>query len=416
MTALSTYVRTLPLVVPICAQVEPDEGRRHTRYWVTPTLSVEAPHVSAILPGWGVAVRFDGADGDVVSAADAIEGAAMRSINAIRNAATHEAGSSSLEVLSKAGVMSTVGFGSRGTRSDPAADQAIAGPGEEVGRGTTPLGKDGVVSWPRSYTAFPQTRADESPRGAVSCPTCTIAYAGPMRQMDAPSLVLRALRLAASADSIPALSHLYQETLGLPAVPTPDGLKLTAGRSEVEFSVAASGARPFYHYALLVPGDRFAAAARWLIARGVTLLPVPGTTDTTFDFDLWHAQACYFEDPAGNIVELIAHRGQEENGTTGPFSPTELAGVSEIGLVVDDLAETAAALDAGLGLRVWDGSTSGRLAFVGRQAHTLILVPRGWGWLPTGRPAEVHPLEVTLGDTAPGELTIARLPYRVVGR
>lgn len=36
--------------------------------------------------------------------------------------------------------------------------------------------------------------------------------------------------------------------------------------------------------------------------------------------------------------------------------------------------------------------------FVGRQAHTLILCPPGRPWLPTGRPAEVHQLEVAIGD------------------
>jgi len=36
----------------------------------------------------------------------------------------------------------------------------------------------------------------------------------------------------------------------------------------------------------------------------------------------WDAQACYFHDPAGNIVEFIAHRGLAEVAdVTRSFSP-----------------------------------------------------------------------------------------------
>ena len=37
-----------------------------------------------------------------------------------------------------------------------------------------------------------------------------------------------------------------------------------------------------------------------------------------------------------------------------------------------------------------------RLAFVGEKARTLILCRAGRPWLPTGRPAEAHPVEVVL--------------------
>ena len=51
-----------------------------------------------------------------------------------------------------------------------------------------------------------------------------------------------------------------------------------------------------------------------------------------------------------------------------------------------------------VGLQMWDGTIDepGSLAFVGEQARTLILAPPGRGWLPTGRPAEAHPLAVRL--------------------
>ena len=57
-----------------------------------------------------------------------------------------------------------------------------------------------------------------------------------------------------------------------------------------------------------------------------------------FDFDNWDARAVYFEDPAGNIVELIAHHGLEENDRMGRSRRSELVGFSELGLVGDLLA------------------------------------------------------------------------------
>jgi hypothetical protein len=116
-----------------------------------------------------------------------------------------------------------------------------------------------------------------------------------------------------------------------------------------------------------------------------------------FEFENWSARACYFHDPAGNIVELIAHRGIGETGARGPFAGDELLGLSELGLVGDP-ATMAAELERLLGLRLWAGSAEveGRLGFVGEQARTLILSPAGRGWLPTGRWAEPHPVEVVL--------------------
>jgi hypothetical protein len=126
-----------------------------------------------------------------------------------------------------------------------------------------------------------------------------------------------------------------------------------------------------------------------------------------FDFTNWDARAVYFHDPAGSIVELIAHRGIGEAGVAGDFAPSELLGVSEIGLVCDP-PSLAAALEQELGLEVWDGTVEGegRLAFVGAKARTLILCRAGRPWLPTGRPAEAHPVEVTLLGSSQGSILL----------
>ena len=133
--------------------------------------------------------------------------------------------------------------------------------------------------------------------------------------------------LAAPAGLLPELERLY------------DGM---TGETTLRFR--ADEGDPFYHFALLVPGDRFEAALAWAEERFELLGGV-------FEFESWDARAVYFLDPAGNIVELIAHRGLEENGRKGEFGAEEIVGFSELGLV-GNRAERLRTL----GLPLWAGT------------------------------------------------------------
>lgn len=205
------------------------------------------------------------------------------------------------------------------------------------------------------------------------------------------------LTLDAPKDAVTPLREFYLDRLGFDEVRAASkaALGFEAGVAIAHFC-DTSEYEPFYHFALLVPGNRFGAAYEWLRARS-DLLPDPETRDTVFDFENWAALACYCLDPAGNILELIAHRGIADSRAEGAFEAREVVGISEVGLVVDDKARAASELER-LGLRVWDGEIAdpARLVFVGERARTLILVPPGRGWLPTGRPAEIHPVRIVL--------------------
>jgi catechol 2,3-dioxygenase-like lactoylglutathione lyase family enzyme len=216
--------------------------------------------------------------------------------------------------------------------------------------------------------------------------------------------------LAAPADRGAALAEFYGDTLGFELVVAAERITLALGETTLELG-AGDGA-PFYHFALLVPGDRFDAALAWAAAR-IELLSDPESRGLVFDFDAWEARACYFLDPADNVVELIAHRGIGEAGARGAFAASELLGLSELGLVGEP-AVLACALSE-LGLEVWDGTVSepGRLAFVGGRGRTLILAPPGRGWLPTGQPAEAHPVEAVLATPRAGEVELEGGRYRI---
>lgn len=220
----------------------------------------------------------------------------------------------------------------------------------------------------------------------------------------------RHVRLQAPAGSQSVLEDFYVEQLAFEG----DETRIAIGETRLAFESAPG--EPFYHFALLVPGNRFDAALDWIGER-TEFLPDPETGEAVFDFDNWDALACYFHDPVGNIVELIAHRGIGGSSTEGPFSAAELLGFSELGLVGDKRAMSATLHDE-LGLEQWDGDLDdeARIAFVGEKARTFILSPEGRGWLPTGRPAEPHPCEVVLSGGSEGVMLLGGSRYRIRGR
>lgn len=211
------------------------------------------------------------------------------------------------------------------------------------------------------------------------------------------------VHLEAPSTCVEELRLFYVDVLGLREVAGAE-VAVAVGSTQLRWRASDSGT-PFYHFALLVPGQRFQAAYEWLCER-VELLP--HNRNRVVRFEAWNAVTAYFHDPAGSIVELIAHLDLGPRGTTGPFGPAELLGVSEIGLVVQDKRRAAQALHAEVGIDVWPASDAaalddpGDLSFLGRKAHTLILAPPGRGWLPTARPAESHPVRVVLSGTGAG--------------
>lgn len=217
--------------------------------------------------------------------------------------------------------------------------------------------------------------------------------------------------LHASPDRRAALAAFYRR-LGLAVESASHGISFRAGETQIE--VLATPGAAFYHFAFLVPGNRFEAARAWAEA-ATELLPDPETGETIFDFANWDALACYVNDPAGNVVELIAHRGVAESDAKGAFHAGELVGLSELGLVGDPAAMTRRLVDE-LGLELWDGTVTepGRLAFVGERARTLILSPAGRTWLPTQQAAEPHAADVVIvGGAREAQLELAGGPYRL---
>ncbi len=128
------------------------------------------------------------------------------------------------------------------------------------------------------------------------------------------------------------------------------------------------------------PENKILKALEWQKAR-TPLLAIPernraaGYPPEVVDYSHWNAHSIFFLDPAGNVVEYIA-RHDLKNGDSAPFGWSDILYASEIGIVVDDVAATAAKLAEVAAVALTRaGATSSRLSAT--SSGLLLIMKRG---------------------------------------
>lgn len=223
-----------------------------------------------------------------------------------------------------------------------------------------------------------------------------------------PAMRLRRLHL--KAPDLEALVPFYREALRLPVEATAEKVVVTAGYSEIEFTQSVAGEKPFYHFAFTIPDNQLRNAMAWLEPR-CAIANIRNTQEKIIQFRNWDAESCYFFDPAGNILEFIAHRPLK-NGTNAAFSEEQILHVSEIGLVVPDVPTMEAQVRDKIGLTAYRGSSK-NFAPIGDLHGLLIVVPQQRAWLPTTDVlAAVYETGVE-AEGLDGEYAWDDLPYQV---
>ena len=113
------------------------------------------------------------------------------------------------------------------------------------------------------------------------------------------------------------LKSFYQNILEMPLIKDgADSFTLRIGSSTLTFK--ASHLPAAYHFAFNIPGTHMAEAKKWLQER-VELNREDGNDEIYYkSFD---ADAVYFDDPAGNVVEFI---GRRTKIGLGNFTPNSL--------------------------------------------------------------------------------------------
>ncbi|MFJ8260574.1 VOC family protein [Rummeliibacillus sp. NPDC094406] len=138
----------------------------------------------------------------------------------------------------------------------------------------------------------------------------------------------------------------------------------------------------YYHFAFNIHANLFPEAKKWLSTR-LTLLKEDNLDEIDFDGKS-QANACYFEDPAGNIVEFIARRTTSPISDDKEFSSDHILSISEISLTTANVRETAGKLDK-IGIPIRDGEELEKMSlnFFGEfeDGAFILLGPIGRRWL-----------------------------------
>ncbi|MBU5353597.1 VOC family protein [Paenibacillus silvae] len=198
------------------------------------------------------------------------------------------------------------------------------------------------------------------------------------------------------------LHHFYGNTLGMKVSaldPAEQAFTIQAGITKMMFkrwdavaSKEENDSKPFYHFAWMIPRNRFKEAKQWAASR--VTLSSDGNNDETYSVN-WDSHSLYFGDPAGNIVELIAHHPLN-NEQERAFSAADILQVCEIGLVSENVSATVNELGKA-GLPRW-GEGSDTFSPVGDRNGLFIVVKKERVWFFSDQKAQMFPLEATIRE------------------
>ncbi|WP_347321398.1 VOC family protein [Rossellomorea sp. RS05] len=135
----------------------------------------------------------------------------------------------------------------------------------------------------------------------------------------------------------------YQDTMGFTCRKNGEGsTDMEVGRGIMTFH-KKTGVDCYYHFALNIPFNLFDSAKAYMAER-VTLAREDDEDEVFFKES--KARSFYFLDPAGNIVEFIAREGVNPDSEAGSFSPSEVLGISEIGISSEEVYRCSQEVEA----------------------------------------------------------------------
>lgn len=184
----------------------------------------------------------------------------------------------------------------------------------------------------------------------------------------------------------------YQELLDFEVV--------TKNQHEVTFRIGTSLIRftenlsfnTIYHFAFNIPQNQVESALSWLQSKVEVILDTNEQSITKFED--WNAQAVYFYDNNGNILEFIARKDLNDHSSES-FSSNLIRCVSEIGLVSDEPLALAEELIQEHGLNYFEkGPILSDFTALGDHNGLLILSRKGRNWYPTQHPAQKNSVSI----------------------
>ncbi|HLS20788.1 MAG TPA: hypothetical protein VK056_03870 [Bacillota bacterium] len=186
------------------------------------------------------------------------------------------------------------------------------------------------------------------------------------------------------------LQRFYMNIMELPLVKRSEkSFTVKVGESKLTFQETDVAA--FYHFAFNIPGNQFSLIKSW-IQNKIPLNREGGQNEVYFrNFD---ADSIYFEDPAGNVIELVGRRYRDLFGAP---SPESFLNISEVSITTYDMTRVGDMIQD-IGIPLWRSTEVNphALNFLGREDTFIVLVPPGRKWYFSEQISEIHPLEISL--------------------
>ncbi|MFT8320408.1 MAG: VOC family protein [Bacillus sp. (in: firmicutes)] len=190
--------------------------------------------------------------------------------------------------------------------------------------------------------------------------------------------------------------EFYEQTLQFKLISsTNNSASFQIGESVLELHQNEEN-KHYYHFAFNIHSNLFKQAKEWLLER-LELLEEDGEDEVYFA-GLTNADACYFEDPAGNIVEYISRRKTSPPSPNKTFSANNVLSISEIGFSTNELKKYAQQMQA-LGIPVRHNKQLYQdtyLNFMGEyeDGAFIILGPIGRRWIFSDKASIAAPVVV----------------------
>lgn len=187
-------------------------------------------------------------------------------------------------------------------------------------------------------------------------------------------------------DKLEKQRDFYGNILELPVETFENHIIVKTGKSEVVFK--RSNTPAYYHFAFNIPSNQINEALEWVEERAEIL---SNRGKKIVDFKAWEAQAVYFHDPAGNVVELIA-RQPAKIESDQVFTADSLKYISEIGVAVRNVKYHFDHLNLRHNVPFYSGNTRDFCAAGDAEGLFILVLANSKYWLPTELKAKQFPL------------------------
>lgn len=198
--------------------------------------------------------------------------------------------------------------------------------------------------------------------------------------------------------SISRTRLFYHKTLELQIIKeTEEAISFQVGKTVLTFELTKDN-KPFYHIAFNITNNRFSDSFEWMEQK-LDILPFEGNVPIAV-YPNWNAESFYFYDNNGSILEFIV-RFDLPYHSKQVFSSNDLLEISEVGIVVDNVATEAEKISNQYNVPYFKkGPRSSDFIAMGDDNGLVLLSQPGRHWVPTNKPAQHFPVTIKTDDRA----------------